>query len=138
LLVAGVDNALVIAPTWIASGWYCQQDLNDPGPGEHRPAIDGSGSSAAAQIAANQLPTVVPVLMSGTGKSPWVPGDGAVDGSNDTFTLIGWNGSGTPEARVDDVILAPADYVFDAGALTVTLREIPAAGAAVVFRYIVG
>ncbi len=134
-LVAGVDNALVIAPDWLAGGWYCQQDLNDPGPGEHRPAIDGSGNSAAAQIAANQLPTVVPILLSGSGRSPWVPGDGDVDGTNATFELISWDGTGSPEARVDDVILAPADYDFDAGALTVTLREPPAVGAAVAFRY---
>lgn len=138
LLVAGVDNALVIAPSWVAAGWFCQQDLNDPGPGEHHPAIDGSGHSAQAKTAANTLPTVAPVLLSGTGRSPWVPGDGAVDGSNATYELISWDGTGTPEARVDDVILAPADYTFDAGAFTVTLREAPIAGAAVTFRYNVG
>ncbi len=137
-LVAGGDNALVIAPSWVARGWFCQQDLNDPGPGEHRPAIDGSGGSAVGFVAATDFPSLVPVLLSGTGKSPWVPGDGDVDGSNDTFTLISWDGTGTPEARVDDVILGAADYTFDAGAFTVTLRDIPAAGAQVVFRYNVG
>lgn len=131
-------NALVLAPTWVAGGYFCQQDLNDPGPGQHHPAIDGSGLAAQAQTAANTMPTVTPVLLSGTGRSPWVPADGAVDGSNKTFTLISWDGTGVPEARVDDVILSPADYTYDAGAFTVTLREAPIAGAAVTFRYIVG
>jgi hypothetical protein len=138
LLVGGVDNALVIAPTWLAGGWYCQQDLDDPGPGEHHPAIDGSGDSAVAQIAANQLATLTPVVLSGSGKSPWVPGDGAIDATNATFALISWDGSGTPEARVDGIIVGAADYTFDAGALTVTFREPPATGAQVAFRYNVG
>jgi cell wall-associated NlpC family hydrolase len=138
LLVGGVDNALVIAPSWVAAGWYCQQDLNDPGPGEHRPAIDGSGGSAVGFVTGTDLASVVPVILSGTGKSQWVPGDGAVDGSNAEYALISWDGTGTPEARVDDVILAAADYTFDAGALTVTFREPPASGAAVAFRYNVG
>jgi hypothetical protein len=138
VLVAGVDNALVIAPTWIAGGWFCQQDLDDPGPGEHRPAIDGSGHSAVAFVAATHLPTVTPVILSGTGKSQWVPGDGDVDGTNATFALISWDGTGTPEARVDDVIVGASDYTFDSGAFTVTFREPPVAGAAVVFRYNVG
>lgn len=138
LLVAGVDNALVIAPSWVAAGWYCQQDLNDPGPGEHRPAIDGSGGSAVGFVDNRDIAVVVPVLLSGTGRSGWVPGAGDVDGSNAEFALISWDGTGSPEARVDDVILSPADYTFDSGALTVTLREPPAAGAAVAFRYNVG
>jgi hypothetical protein len=138
LLVGGVDNALVIAPTWLARGWFCQQDLDDPGPGENRPAVDGSGDSARAHTAANQLATLTPVVLSGSGKSPWVPGDGAIDGSNATFALISWDGSGTPEARVDGIVVGAADYTFDAGALTVTLREPPATGAQVAFRYNVG
>lgn len=131
-------NALVIAPTWQAWGYWCQQDLNDPGPGQHRPAIDGSGASAVAKVVGTDMATAVPVLLLGTGRSPWVPGDGAIDGSNATFDLISWDGTGTPEARVDDVILGAADYTFDAGAGTVTLREPPAADAEVAFRYNVG
>jgi hypothetical protein len=138
LLVGGVDNALVIAPTWVAGGYFCQQALNDPGPGEHKPAVDGSGLAAAGSIAANNVPTIVPVLLSGTGRSPWVPGDGDIDGTNATFALISWDGTGVPEARIDDVILSPADYTYDTGALTVTFREAPLAGAAVAFRYHVG
>jgi len=134
LLVAGM-NAFVIAPSWIASGWFCQQDLDDPGPGHHRPAIDGSGNSAVAEIPANLLATVTPVLLSGPGKTPWVPGDGDVDGTNATFELLSWDGTGAPEARIDDVILSPADYTFDAGAFTVTFREPPDTGASVTFRY---
>jgi hypothetical protein len=134
LLTAGM-NALVLAPTWVAGGYFCQQDLNDPGPGQHRPAVDGSGLAAACFIAANNVPAVYPVLLSGSGRTPWVPADGDIDGSNATFTLLGWDGTGAPDARVDDVILAPADYTFDAGAFTVTLRQPPATGAEVAFRY---
>lgn len=135
LLVGGVDNGLVIAPTWIASGWFCQQDLDDPGPGEHRPAIDGSGQSAVGYVRADHLATVTPIILTGTGRTQWVPGDGDVDGTNATFTLISWDGTGTPEARVDDVILGASDYTYDAGATTVTFRDPPASGAQVVFRY---
>jgi hypothetical protein len=66
----------------------------------------------------------------------WVPGEGQADGSNDTFTLVDWNGKGRPQARVGGILQSyPLDFTYDEDAATVTFRVPPPEGSVVAFRY---
>ena len=134
MLRPGVTNYLVRAPAWHAVGaFYCEQDLGGgAGSGCHGPYWTGDGNSGQAQvydISGHAIGLVT------SGRTPWLSGIGAVDGANSTFELIGWDGSGVPEARIGAVILSADDYTYDGTAKTVTFSESPAAESDVRFRY---
>lgn len=137
LIIDGGTNYLVLAPAWVAtSGWsacgnYIADDFGGPITGG-----EGNSGRGIASGAANQ--SVVSLVTSGAGKTSWVSpaGSGDADGTNDTWTLPGWNGKGIPEARWGVVILGLGlDYAVDAGAGTVTFHEPPPADTLVAFRY---
>jgi hypothetical protein len=101
----------VLAPAWDVSADLL---ICNPSPGPHGSAeMSPSGVTAVTQV------------VSGSGLSPWLPATGDVDGSNKTFGLPLWNGSGVPEVRVGAIELAAGEYTYDAGTLTVTLDEAP-------------
>lgn len=118
-----IDNGtgycwFVLAPGWEISSdlFFCNSAANHPF-GYGKTGHDSNGSS---------IVSAVTVVASGSGKSQWLPADGDVDGSNDTFTLPLWDGTGVPEVRVGAVILGGGEYTYDSGALTVTLDQPPA------------
>ncbi len=134
MLRAGVTNYLVRAPAWHAVGaFYCEQDLGGgAGSGCHGPYKTGDGNSGQAQVYGITGHAIGIVT---SGRTPWVSGIGDVDGANSTFELIGWDGSGVPEARIGAVILSLDDYTYDGTARTVTFSEPPPAESDVRFRY---
>jgi hypothetical protein len=110
---------IVLAPGWVISSdlFFCNSAGNKPW-GYGKTGHDSNGSS---------IVSAVPVTYSGTGTSPWLPAIGDVDGSNDTFDLPLWNGTGTPEIRVGVVVLGPGEYTVDSGLLQATLVVPPPA-----------
>jgi len=132
-LLTAAENALVIAPAWHAAGSFCGTELVSNSVG---PLVGGEGQSRRYMASSDVSVTAVPVTITGAGRTQWVPGDGDIDGTNAEFSIPDWDGTGVPEARVDGLIMAAADYTYDSGAKTVTLALPPPAGAAVAFRYI--
>lgn len=138
LIIDGGTNYLVIAPAWGAIvGWStCAENISS---GFGGPVVGGEGNSGrgvAPSVGNISGATTTPV---GPGRTSWVPapaGSGAINGSNRTFTLAGWNGTGIPEARWGVAILGLGlDYEYDAGPNTLTFREAPPEGTLVGFRY---
>ncbi len=137
LIVDGGTNFLVIAPAWHATlGWaVCADVLASPFGG---PVIGGEGNSGRGTAPETGDITITTLVTSRAGRTSWISpaGTGDADGSNDTWTLDGWNGQGIPEARWGAVILGLGmDYAVDAGTRTVTFREPPPADTLVAFRY---
>jgi hypothetical protein len=137
LIIDGGTNLLVIAPAWHAThGWaVCADVLASPFGG---PVIGGEGNSGRGTAPATGAITITTLVVSGAGRTSWISpaGAGEADGANDTWTLVGWNGQGIPEARWGAVILGLGiDYAVDAGTRTVTFREPPPADTLVAFRY---
>lgn len=135
----GGTSYFCIAPGWraAAEAFFCAQDLAD---GTAGPA--GSLSSGGEGNSGNlRMPTVTAeyLIMSGSsGLTPWTPGDGAIDGSNRTFTLSGWDGTGAPQVKVNGLIADGTDFTYSDTALTVTMRVAPQEGDNVTFRYQAG
>jgi hypothetical protein len=137
LIEDGGTNHLVIAPAWHATlGWsVCADVLVSPFGG---PVIGGEGNSGRGTAPTTGDITITTLVTSGAGRTSWISpaGAGNADGSNDAWTLDGWNGQGIPEARWGAIILGLGiDYVVDAGTRTVTFREPPPADTLVAFRY---
>ena len=134
----GGTSYFCIAPGWRAGTnfFFCAQDLVD---GTAGPAgstsSGGEGNSGRVRV-----PTVTATYLtvSGSGKAPWVPGDGSINGSNRVFTLYGWDTTDRPGVKVNGLVLGAADYDYDDDAGTVTLRVAPAEGDSVLFRYQMG
>lgn len=134
VLVPSADQYVCFAAAWDCQAaigtWICTND--EPGISD----VVGNGLYQSGQVRIDPKPTATLVTVSGTGMTSWVGGEGQADGSNRTFALVGWNGKGTPQARVGAVVQAyPADYAYDDDAGTVTFRVAPASGSAVAFRY---
>ena len=134
VLVPSADQYVCFAAAWDCQAaigtWICTND--EPGISD----VVGNGLYQSGQVRIDPKPTATLVTVSGTGLTSWVGGEGQADGSNRTFALVGWNGKGTPQARVGAVVQAyPADYAYDDDAGTVTFRVAPASGSAVAFRY---
>jgi len=137
LVVDGGTNHFVIAPAWrAASGWAVCGDVITSEFGG--PVVGGEANSGRGTAPSTGSITVTTLVASGSGRTSWVSpaGAGDADGSNDTWTLDGWNGEGIPEARWGAVILGlGVDYAVDAGTTTVTFREPPPADTLVAFRF---
>ena len=124
---------IVIAPAWLADeGFFaCAERLAWPANGPVRGGEGNSGQFSPPAISVTET-----LFESGpTGDSGWVPGIGPSDGTNATFTLIAWDGTGTPEARVGIAILGAGDYTVDPDAGSVTFVCAPYRDADVRFRY---
>jgi hypothetical protein len=115
--VADGYNWFVLAP-----GWEVSADLLICNSASWKPWGYGeTGNDSGGTSIVSAMTQVV----TGSGLSPWLPATGDVDGSNKTFGLPLWNGSGVPEVRVGAVLLDAGEYTYDAGALTVTLAAAP-------------
>jgi len=102
----------------------------------------GTLPGGSAELGTGGSPDVSATLvtLTGSGLSPWVSGEGDVDGSNTDFVLPLWNGTGTPQVRVGGAELAAGEFSADASTLTVTLVVPPPADMAgqVAFRFRTG
>lgn len=135
----GGTSYFVIGPGWRCAqdAFFCAQDLAD---GLNGPAgsLSSGGEGNSGQL---RIPTVTAtyLVLDGTsGLTPWIAGDGAVNGTNQTFTLYGWDGTGSPRVKINGLVLDGTDFDFDSDALTVTLHVAPQAGDSVSFRYQMG
>lgn len=110
---------VVLTPGWRISSdlFFCNSASNHPW-GYGKTGHDSNGSSIVSAVAQT---------FSGTGRSPWLPATGDVDGTNDTFGLPLWNGDGLPELRVGSAVLTPGEYTVDSGALEATILNPPPA-----------
>jgi len=134
----GGTSYFCIAPGWIcADAFYCAQDLAD---GTHGPAgaTSSGGEGDSGKVRAPTVTAKLLILDGTSGLAPWTAGDGAIDGSNATFSLTAWDGTGTPQVKVNGLLLDGGDYDADSDTLTVTLRVAPQEGDNVTFRYQMG
>lgn len=134
----GGTSYFCISPGWTsADAFYCAQDLVD---GTHGPAgaTTSGGEGDSGKVRAPTVTAAYLVLDGTSGLAMWVPGDGAIDGSNALFTLTGWDGTGIPLVKVNGLLLDGTDYDVDDVATTVTLRVAPQEGDNVTFRYQLG
>jgi hypothetical protein len=134
LLVSEATNWLGFAAAWdcipAIDSWVC----DDVEPGITDVVANGLHRSGAVDIHFPTGPALI--LLSGSGLTSWVSGEGTADGVNRTFRLIDWSGRGDPQARIGAVIAAlHADYAVDEDAGTVTFHVPPPAGSVVAFRY---
>lgn len=135
----GGTSYFCIAPAWHAApdAFFCAQDLADGTTGPAGSLLSGGeGNSGNLRI-----PTVTAtfLVMSGSsGLAPWTPGDGLINGTNRSFALTGWDGTGAPQVKINGLILDGTDYEYSDTALTVTLRVAPQEGDNVTFRYQAG
>lgn len=130
LITPGETNYFVVGAAWrcMRGVNVCSNDL--PGGG-----IVANGLFASGNVVI-PAPSAVAVGVDGSGGTSWLSGQGETDGTNRTYTLVGWNGRGVPDARVGIAVLGyPADYDLDDDAGTVTLRSPAPAGSNVAFRY---
>lgn len=135
----GGTSYFCLAPGWRCAqdAFFCAQDLADGTTGPAGSLASG-GEGNSGQLRQPTVTAVYLVASGSSGLTPWIAGDGAVDGSNQSFTLTGWDGTGIPSVKVNGLILDGSDYDADDVALTVTLREAPQEGDVVTFRYQAG
>lgn len=135
----GGTSYFCLAPGWAAAAdaFFCAQDLATPANGPAG-AIGSGGEGNSGQVRQPTVTATYLVLASTSGLTPWTAADGAIDGSNQTFTLYGWDGTGAPQVKINGLILDSVDFEYSSTALTVTLREAPQEGDNVTFRYQVG
>jgi hypothetical protein len=133
LVTWGAVNSFILHPLWRAGGEFCNLTANFENPED-----DGRGSSGKYGVPGLFLTyTVCDYIDGAIGLSPWIGGRGAVDGSNRTYTLLDWSGSGSPEARVNGIDIPREQLTYNTSALTVTLPYAPGTGDEVQFRYAV-
>lgn len=111
-------NWIVLTPGWqISAGlFFCNTAANHPfGYGK-----TGHTSNNSQIVSAHA------VSFSGTGRSPWLPATGDVDGSNKVFGLPLWGGDGMPEISVGVTALLPGEYTVDSTTKEATLLIAPA------------
>lgn len=125
---------VTIAPAWRSrDGFACGYETGDEYHGPTGPTGNGLGNSG--MVVAPTITAKLLTAASGRGLMPWMSGIGAVDGSNRTFTLPGWDGSGVPQVKVNGLVLDSGDYTVDEDAGTITLRVAPEAGDVPTFRW---
>lgn len=126
----GAVNSLVLHPAWLCArdGFTC-----NAGTYYGSPLDDGrlqSGQYSNLGVSA----LCAAIFASGTtGMAPWVAGYGAVDGSNRTFTLIGWTGAGPVSYTINGLEQSTSGMVLTP--TTVTLDAAPSSGSIVLFSY---
>lgn len=99
------------------------------------PKPEGSGGTGASSGGdAPSIVSAVLVTLQGTGETPWV-GIGTGDGTTTTFTLVGWDGSGTPEVRIDGLSLPAGEYTYSSSGGTVTFLSPPVQDAQLAARF---
>lgn len=131
LLRTGVVNYFGVAPGWQANRaqFFCAQDLVD---GAGGPVVGGEGNSGRTN--AYQV-TITLATLAGVGLGVWVAGIGLVDGSNRSFSLLGWTGEGAVQLMINGVRQPDDAYVLSSSALTATMEAPPLEGDVVLWRY---
>lgn len=132
LVAWGAANSLVIEPDWLCCRecFFCNSIAYFGSP-----ATDGRGESGTYHDFGVSTFCPVRFLAGTSGLSGWVSGYGAVDGTNATFTLIDWDGTGTVEASINGLIQPNSEVTLDATARTARLDSPPPLGAVVLFLY---
>lgn len=132
-LTWGGANCIIIAPTWqcVRGAFYCNETASFIGTRE-----DGRGNSASASGFSVGDVCALRFVAGQTSKMATdVAAYGAVDGDNTVFTLIGWDGTGTPTATLNSLDVPVGDITFDTGAKTATLAFAPAALGVLLWSY---
>ena len=123
LSLVGTGGFVVIGPGWQCAngGNACSDEVGNP---------TDTGYANSGQVALTSI-SMVEVTADAVGTTTvWRPMTGAIDGSNKTYSLPGWNGKGTPRLRIGPVEYAlGTDYTVDRDAGTATFRFAPWAGA---------
>jgi hypothetical protein len=123
---------------FIRNAWDCERGAFycNPIATFNSPLDDGRGASGQWNdfaLTSNQVCTLV--FASGSGLAVAVAGYGDVDGTNTVFTLIGWDGTGTPSLSINGLEQPTADITFDTVLMTATLAYAPPEGALVLWTY---
>lgn len=132
----GGSNSIVLAPDWeCARSFFTCNGLGS----FSFPYQDGRGGSGLyAEILPQQACAVFWASGTTGPTDHGVAGYGAVDGVNRTFTLIGWDGTGTPTLSVNGLDQTNLDATFNRSTGSVTLAGPPPAGAVLLWTYMVG
>jgi hypothetical protein len=132
----GETNAITLTPTWLcARSFFTCNDVAYFG----KPLDDGRGSSGGAYDIHPQNICTVLFEDGTTGPTDHgVAAFGDVDGVNRTFTLIGWDGTGTPTHSINGIDESTVDVTFNRTTGSATLPGPPPAGAVVLWTYMVG
>lgn len=136
LIAWGDVNSLVLHPEWecARSFFTCNEIASFS-----FPYADGRGGSGYyAGIAPTTACTVAFALGTTGPTSEGVAAYGAVDGVNRTFTLIGWDGTGTPTLSVNGLDQSQLDATLNRTTGSVTLASPPPANAILLWTYMVG
>ncbi len=122
LSLIGTGGFIVMGPGWQCSnlGNACSDEVGDP-------TDTGAGNSGQVDI---DTIDIIEVTIGGAGLTLWRMLDGDIDGTNRTYSLPDWDGTGTPRLRIGAVEYAAGiDYTLDEDALTATFRFAPWEGA---------
>lgn len=135
LIAWGAENSIVFSPTWL-----CARDFFTCNSSGYfgNPKDDGRGGSGAYHGARVTAACPVRFATGTTGLSGEVAAYGAVDGVNRTFTLIGWDGTGTPEHSVNGLEQPSVGVAFNRTTGTATMEQAPETGSIVLWSYTVG
>lgn len=128
-----------IAPGWAcqADAFFCAQDLAD---GAHGPAgaTTSGGEGNSGQLRAVTITATLLTLTATSGLTPWISVDGTIDGVNTVYSLIGWDGTGVPQVKLNGLLLDAGDFDYSDTLLTITLRVAPQEGDTLTVRYQAG
>lgn len=131
LVTWGASNSLGFRPRWrcLRPVQFCNATTYYGNP-------EGDGRASSGSRRAWEVDIKTLAFASGTtGVATDVAGLGAVNGTNRTFTLISWDGTGSPSFSINGLDQSTADVVFDTGAGTATLASPPPSGAVVLWTY---
>src|SRR4030095_7897090 len=130
LLYWGTTMAVILSPDWEVED--CGQYICNSGGYFGAPKDDGRlGSGTINNIASPTELRTCTFISGSEGRSNWVGGVGVIDGVNQTFRLIQWDGTGEVGARLNGLGVEIA--TTDTTALTATLTEAPTYGDVLLF-----
>ena len=132
----GGDNSLICHPDWLCfhGAFTCNDTAYFGNP--HDDGRLASGAYTNPPVISNLCVKIFDAAAAvEAGSVPGVPGFGAVDGVNRTFTLANWTGGGPVGVTINGLAQPSSSFVLDATALTATLDEAPPSGAIVLWTY---
>lgn len=133
LITWGAANCIVLHPSWLCArnAFFCNPAANFDEPGLN----DGRGMSG--RYAEPSVSGLGVASLTTPGWAPWVSGIGAVNGTNATFTLKNWSGTGPVQATVNGLEWGSTGWLVDGTLKQITLDTPPPANSVVFWRYIV-
>ncbi len=126
------DNCIILRPRWECDRpvQFCNEAVDFS-----NPHADGRGHSGSYDVFSFDDVCAVQLTPSSTGQAVSVPGIGDVDGTNATFELISWTGTGGIEATINGLPISSGEYSLDTGAHEVTFTSPPPSMSIVLFTY---